>query len=231
MKVISIKNFGFKRYLILCNTMERLLSLLEDLKNSSIRELIESRLMEFSKFKTGDIDAIFKELCFCIMTANCSAEKCIEVHESIGNEFLTLESLELSNRFKELGYRFPNLRAKYIVEARKLKSELKEKIKIKETDHSRDDLRDWLVKNVYGLGYKEASHFLRNIGYTNYAIIDFHIIDVLTDYGIIQELKTLSKKKYFEIEAVLKEIALKKGLNLAELDLYMWFHETGKILK
>ena len=211
--------------------MERLLNLLEDLKNSPVRELVNSRLQEFSKFRAGNIDSIFKELCFCIMTANCSAEKCMEVHECIGDEFLKLNAMELSDRFKEFGYRFPNLRAKYIVEARKLKNDLREKIKLKETEDTRKDLRDWLVKNVYGLGYKEASHFLRNIGFLNYAIIDFHIVDVLINYGLIQEPKTLSKKKYFQIEAVLNEIATKIGLNLAELDLYMWYHETGKVLK
>ncbi len=211
--------------------MEHLLNLLEELKNSSVRELVDFRLKEFSKFRDGNIDSIFKELCFCIMTANCSAEKCIEVHQCIGDDFLNLNALELSERFKELGYRFPNLRAKYIVEARKLKSDLYEKIKLKETEDTRKEVRDWLVKNVYGLGYKEASHFLRNIGFLNYAIIDFHIIDVLTNYGLIQEPKTLSKKKYFEIEVVLNEIATKIGLNLAELDLYMWYNETGKVLK
>ncbi|GAJ17855.1 unnamed protein product, partial [marine sediment metagenome] len=30
-------------------------------------------------------------------------------------------------------------------------------------------LREWVVKNFKGLGYKEASHFLRNIGYKNFA--------------------------------------------------------------
>jgi len=65
----------------------------------------------------------------------------------------------------------------------------------------------------------------------DYAIIDFHIIDILTDYKLIKKPKTITKKKYLEIENVLKKIADKTNLSLAELDLYLWYLETGKILK
>jgi len=84
---------------------------------------------------------------------------------------------------------------------------------------------------VKGFGYKEASHFLRNIGFENLAIIDFHIIDSLVDAGLIEKPKTITPKKYLEIETMLKKIAEKSGMNLAELDLYLWCNETGKVLK
>ncbi|MHA2326793.1 MAG: 8-oxoguanine DNA glycosylase, partial [Promethearchaeota archaeon] len=91
--------------------------------------------------------------------------------------------------------------------------------------------RDWIVKNIKGIGYKEGSHFLRNIGYNNLAIIDFHIIDLLVKSHLIEKPKTLTKKKYLEIEELLKLIGKKLKLNLAELDLYLWYTETGKVLK
>lgn len=88
------------------------------------------------------------------------------------------------------------------------------------------------MENIKGLGYKEASHFLRNIGFTNLAIIDFHIVDLLIKNGLLNEKpKSLSKKKYIEIEDILKEIAEDLNLSLGELDLYLWYMETGKILK
>ena len=86
-------------------------------------------------------------------------------------------------------------------------------------------------KKIKGVGYKEASHFLRNIGYKNYAIVDFHIVDLLAKHNLIKKLKKMTKNKYLEIEELLKDIAERLGLNLAELDLYLWFLETGKILK
>jgi len=88
-----------------------------------------------------------------------------------------------------------------------------------------------LVKNVKGLGYKEASHFLRNTGKKNLAIIDFHIIDLLERHRLIEKPKTISKARYLEIEDVLRKLGTKAGLNQSELDLYLWYMETGKVLK
>ena len=87
------------------------------------------------------------------------------------------------------------------------------------------------MRNIKGIGYKEASHFLRNIGYTEYAIIDFHIVDLLVKNNLLQKPKAITKTKYLEIELLLKSIGNKLNLNMAELDLYLWFLETGKILK
>ncbi len=208
--------------------MQELLEKIQSLTASEVKTHVDVRLTEFNEIKTYSQDLIFKELCFCIMTANCSASKCMEVHERIGDGFLTLSETDLANTFKKLGYRFPNVRSKYIFEARKKISQLGSTIK--STDNELD-VREWIVKNVKGIGYKEASHFLRNIGYNDYAIIDFHIIDLLVSYNLIQKPKSMTKKKYLEIEEILKNIGEKLNLNLAELDLYLWYIETGKILK
>ncbi|MFX1455911.1 MAG: N-glycosylase/DNA lyase [Promethearchaeota archaeon] len=208
--------------------MQELLDHIDKLKKSSINQIVKRKINEFSKLKNEPVDIIFEELCFCIMTANCSAERCIEVQDKIGDGFQKLDETSLSQKLKSLGYRFPNIRAKYIVEARTYKEQLK---KILETHTNLNELRDWIVKNIKGLGYKEASHFLRNIGYTGYAIIDFHIIDVLANYNIVTKPQTLTRKRYLEIEEILKKIALELDLNLGELDLFMWYSETGKILK
>jgi len=208
--------------------MQGLFDKIENLKTSEIKDRIDVRLIEFCKVKEQGINSIFKELCFCIMTANSSAAKCIEVQEKIGDGFLTLTETELASKLKEYKYRFPNIRAKYIIEARNKISQLESVIK---DGNNGENLREWIVKNVKGIGYKEASHFLRNIGYNDYAIIDFHIIDLLVNYDIIQKPKSLTKNKYLEIEKILKNMGKKFKLNLAELDLYLWFLETGKILK
>jgi len=208
--------------------MQELLDTLETLKTSEIKEYIDACLAEFSMIKTQPIHQIFKELCFCIMTANCSAAKCIEVHETIGEDFLTVSEIGLANKFKELGYRFPNVRSSFIIEARKKMYHLENVIK---SANNGNQLRDWIVKNIKGIGYKEASHFLRNIGFNEYAIIDFHIIDLLAKHNIVEKPKTMTKTKYLEIEEILKNIGNKLKLNIGELDLYLWYLETGKILK
>ncbi|MFB6088871.1 MAG: N-glycosylase/DNA lyase [Candidatus Aenigmatarchaeota archaeon] len=205
--------------------MKELLKKIQELKNSEIKKTIDSRIKEFEEIGK-DPEKIFQELCFCILTANYNAKRAIKIQDKI-NDFSTLSKETLSKKLNELGHRFPNKRAEYICLASQKKKEL-----LKVLDSlSGKELREWLVDNIKGLGYKESSHFLRNIGYKNLAIIDFHIVDLLVSHGLIEKPKTLTKKKYLEIEEVLQKIAKKANLTLAELDLYLWYIETGKILK
>jgi N-glycosylase/DNA lyase len=208
--------------------MQDLLNSINNLKNSKVYHIVKTRINEFNEVGKESLNIIFRELCFCIMTANCSAEKCIEVQSKIGEGFQKLNYKDLSKRLKMFGYRFPNIRAEYIVNARKYLEELQQNL---DSSTNLNELRDWIVKNIKGIGYKEASHFLRNIGYTGFAIVDFHIIDLLTKFNIIEKPKTLTKKKYLEIEKILSKIAEELNLNLGELDLFMWYLETGKVLK
>ena len=208
--------------------MKELLVSIESLKNSKISDVISERIKEFSEVRKMGVEKIFEELCFCILTANCAANSCIEVQNRINTGFLKYSEERLRTKFKECGYRFPNIRAKYIVEARKHILDINKKV-----NSSMDELmiREWLEKTIKGLGYKEASHFLRNIGFKNLAIIDFHIINLLEKFGIIQKPKTLTKREYIEIEQVLKKIGERVNLDLDELDLYLWYMETEEVLK
>ncbi|MBW3021610.1 N-glycosylase, partial [Candidatus Woesearchaeota archaeon] len=92
--------------------------------------------------------------------------------------------------------------------------------------------RELLVTNIKGLGYKAASHFLRNVGYKNLAIVDRHIVNILVENKIIkQKPKTITKKLYFDIETKLDKISKQINMSQAELDLYLWYMKTGKVLK
>ena len=95
------------------------------------------------------------------------------------------------------------------------------------------DKREWLVENVYGYGYKEAAHFLRNIGfYEDIAILDRHILKNLAKLKVIDEVpKSLTKKKYFEIEEKMRSFCNETGISMEELDLILWSQETGEIFK
>lgn len=203
--------------------MEKLIEDIEKLKKSKVKRIIDKRMKEFENVEKSKI---FSEICFCILTANSSAERCIHVQKHAEDCFENLPQEELAKKLKKHGARFHNKRAGYIVEARekikKLNSVLKKNSK---------KAREWLVENIKGYGMKEASHFLRNVGFKDIAIIDFHIIDLLVKHDLIKKPKTLTKKKYLEIEKLLKKISDRTNLNLAELDLYLWYMETGKILK
>jgi len=206
--------------------MNDLLSTINNLTHSDIHTTIHQRIQQFKTIDTHSAEELFQELCFCILTANCNAERTIHIHAQLSKSF-SIDPIEtLAKKLKEHGYRFPN-RAAYIVEAAKKKDMLSPII------HTRppEERRTWLVDNITGLGYKEASHFLRNIGYDDYAIIDSHILDLLERYHRIKRPNTLTAKKYREIEEDLRALATKTQLTLAELDLYLWYLETGKILK
>jgi N-glycosylase/DNA lyase len=208
--------------------MKDLAASVEQLRQSEVKKVVEARMREFKNVGKGACDGVFKELCFCLLTANYSAAGGIRIQKAIDNGFITLPEDELANRLRQLGHRFWKKRAEYIYEARKHNASLKNVIA---SYRNETDLREWIVKNVKGLGYKEASHFLRNIGFENLAIIDFHIIDILARNGMIKKPKTLTRRQYLEIERVLLALAGRLGISLAELDLYLWYMETGKILK
>jgi N-glycosylase/DNA lyase len=198
-----------------------LIKQIEKLKEKDIAKVISNRIKEF-----GFVEDLFGELCFCLMTANFQAEKCVKIQREIGEGIRSFSEEDLKKRLKEMGHRFWPQRAERIVLARGQASELARVVA--EGD------RDWLVKNIKGIGMKEASHFLRNVGFCDVAIIDFHVADLLKREGIIEfdrKKGGLSKSKYIEIENVLRGMAKRVGLTLAELDLYLWYIETGKVIK
>jgi len=122
---------------------------------------------------------------------------------------------------RSLGHRFYSKRAEYIVEARKFRN-----IKDVVTSMEPFAAREWLVENVKGIGYKEASHFLRNVGYFEFAILDRHVLRVLEENNIIEAPRTLTRKRYLEIESEVKKLAETLKMTPGELDLYLWFLKT-----
>jgi N-glycosylase/DNA lyase len=209
------------------DTKAGLLERIRKLRDSDLSKAVGKRLIEFEKTGGGGVDGVFCELCFCILTANYAAQRAISIQEDIGGGFLSLPEKSLARRLKVLGHRFPNARARYIVEARKHHGSLGSVLR----EYDGLPLRRWFVDNVRGVGFKEASHFLRNIGYTDYAILDFHILDVLEENKIIMRPKTMTAKRYLEIEDAVRKLGDSLNMNMAELDLYLWYLETGRILK
>lgn len=135
---------------------------------------------------------------------------------------------ELGKALVEAGHRYPKKRAEYIVSARKWMGGIKEKVK---AFNSTASAREWLVDEIKGIGWKEGSHFLRNVGYLNVAILDRHVLKVMSEYNLIGKVGSLRKKKYLECEKTLMKVARELEMSLGELDLYLWYMRTKKILK
>jgi len=127
--------------------------------------------------------------------------------------------------------RFHRNKSRYLVEANLKWNNVREKIK---QTQNIIELRNWLAEEVLGLGLKEASHFLRNIGKSDnkVAILDRHILNLMVENNYLEtKPKILSKKTYLEIESKFNELAKDIKMSPAELDLYMWYMKTGQVLK
>ncbi|WP_333784463.1 N-glycosylase/DNA lyase [Thermocrinis sp.] len=177
---------------------------------------------------------LFSELCFCILTANSSAVLGIKAQKQIGMEGFKKMSLEeLTEALSSIGHRFARQRAERIVKARDNFDKTLELLKGGgDPSNLRDLLSDTCSKyKVEGFGMKEASHFLRNIGYDNLSIVDRHIFRFLKEKGLIPDYKTMTRKIYLQAEKALKEVGEKLGVSMAELDLYIFYLKTRKVLK
>ncbi|MDD5163216.1 MAG: N-glycosylase/DNA lyase [Candidatus ainarchaeum sp.] len=196
---------------------------------------IRKRLLEFKeKWHTSDKE-VFAELAFCLCTPQSKAKNCdAAVKELIKNKKLfNSNSKEISKTlWKKV--RFHNNKSKYIVEARKkLMPKIRDKLIAQGIYSDIPKAREWLVKNIKGLGMKEASHFLRNTGFfEDIAILDRHILKNLKKAGAIKKIpQALSHKKYIEIEKEMQTYSKKTGIPMQELDLLFWSRETGEIFR
>lgn len=211
---------------------------IDDLKRDyrAKKPLIAKRLAEFRKvYEQGD-RAIFEELCYCILTAGSSAKMGMRTVEALRDILLTGTKQELQQRAQEHRVRFWRVRPAYIVQTREFLNndcglKLRSLIGSFDCKHAR---RDYFAKNkaIKGLGYKEASHFLRNIGFPGYAILDKHILNSLCEMGVISKrMRPTTRAGYLAIEKRLERFAEKIGIDMDHLDLLLWSRKTGEILK
>ncbi|MFA6535467.1 MAG: N-glycosylase/DNA lyase [Candidatus Babeliales bacterium] len=186
--------------------------------------LVEERLEEFKQLNQLDTKYWFSELCFCILTANSKAITAIKIQQEIGPQgFISLSQEELSRIIRDNKHRFHNNKAKFIVQAREF-IDIKSRIE----KLTGPEAREFLAKNIKGLGYKESSHFLRNVGYDDVAIIDRHILRFLHEQKLISSIpKSITKTNYLIFEQILSKF----GIAHSRLDLIIWQKMTGNVLK
>lgn len=201
-------------------------------RDPEVKKMVEDRMDEFRQVHEMDTYKWYEELVYCLLTAYASAamgQKCVDAL-CLGNELLEGSEEDIRQVLVETGHRFPNKRSEYIFNTRTLAPIIKDTVQ--GFDDSKE-ARVWLVKNVKGLGWKEGSHYLRNIGYFDLAIIDRHILNNLREFELLDEdgRKGLTRKRYLAIEEMLDVVADKLRLEPGELDLYMWYRKTGKVLK
>jgi N-glycosylase/DNA lyase len=190
--------------------------------------LIRQRLEEFRMVRPEDY---FYELVYCLLTPQSSAvnaAKAVRLLRETNLQHTPVDPEPLLHQ-KEFYIRFHRTKAKHILAAKEQYFLVYPHLL---NGSSGTELRAWLVTNVKGLGWKEASHFLRNIGHRNLAILDRHILRNLLRAGVVRTLpKSLTASRYFLIEQKFRDFAGRIRIPMDELDLLFWGMETGEILK
>ena len=196
------------------------------------KNVIKQRLKEFKDVRNKDGNAIFAELAFCLLTPQSNGRRCWDAIEKLQTHDMLFSGK--ANQIKKViktYARFHHTKARHIVYNRKFLNSSNVLLQLNDFQDDKQK-REWLVKNIKGFGYKEASHFLRNIGYFDVAILDRHILKNLVKYGAIESMpESLTPKKYLEIEEKMKEFADRINIPFPELDLLFWSEETGEVFK
>jgi N-glycosylase/DNA lyase len=197
------------------------------------KDVIRARLLEFKDvFEKGDDKRIFRELVFCILTSAVGPKVGLMSVNAV-NDILVDGSEDEIYEHLEHVHKYPQ-RANYIVHTREyLKRDFDFKLKdlllsFKDPIERRDFFAS--NKDIKGIGYVQASHFLRNIGFWGYAILDRNIMRSLYKLGVVDSLRPpTTKKRYLEIETKVKTFADTLGIGVDELDLLLWSNVTGYI--
>lgn len=202
------------------------------------RKEIRARLREFRRvWQTASDSRLWEEMVYCIFTAGASAKMGLRSVDALRPFLKTGAHAEMTKALVAAGaHRFPNARPGYVIVTRDYLEESFSMQLRRRLDSFRDPMerRDWLAREprIKGLGYKESSHFLRNIGFKGYGILDKHIVRCLCELKVIDSPKPpTSRGRYLETEDRMRRFAADAGIDFDELDLLLWSTKTGEILK
>ncbi|MEM3065313.1 MAG: hypothetical protein QW177_08065 [Candidatus Nitrosotenuis sp.] len=199
-------------------------------------------------------EQLWRELCFCILSGNVAFELAKSVVDVLTERgYLDYRWMMEDNKsritlFHELDkpnfdprkkngelrkYRYPKKRSAEIVRAAKaLYSDNSIKSVLSNTT-SDLEARNFFVNQISGLGIKEASHFLRNIGFTkSLAIIDVHVLTFLKEFSLVDfdANSSLTLQRYLRLEKTLRNFAEYHGFDLALFDLAVWHYMRNREL-
>jgi N-glycosylase/DNA lyase len=192
------------------------------------KDAIRQRLVDFSRVPPEEY---FYELVYCILTPQSSAVNAAKAVENLKAAGFIRNETDPAPVLRQKSHyiRFHNTKSRHLREVKVKYPAIA--LKLRNGTPPRE-LRAWLVSNVKGLGWKEASHFLRNIGYRDLAILDRHILRNLKSHNVVRSIpKVLTPKRYGDIETRFAFFARTLGITMDELDLLFWSNETGEILK
>jgi N-glycosylase/DNA lyase len=181
-------------------------------------------------------EELFSELASCIIGSRITFEKAKNVSELLKrNELLTPQGLieqprtyekRIHSILREQKCLYAKSKARYIVSTSiSIYSNKHTSIrKILETANDQYAARDILVELCLGIGFKQASLFLRNIHYADdLAILDTHVINYMRLMGLEDDVgQGLTQRMYLSYEDRLRKYSEKFNTSVAQLDISIW---------
>ncbi len=201
----------------------------------NIKKDIEKAIKGYKNAWKGKEEEVFAEIAFCILTPQSKAKNAWQaITTLVGNRLLYEGQAEEIAEYLNI-VRFKNNKSRYLVELRELMT-LEGKLQPKKILSEVGDTfekREWILKNIKGMGMKEANHVLRNLGFgEKIAILDRHILRNLAELKVIPEIpKSITTKKYYEIEEKMRAYSDYSEIRMDELDLVLWYKEAGEVFK
>ena len=200
---------------------------------STVSRDIKDRLDEFRAIRENpDNNKIFEELCFCILSSGVGPRMAEKSISAMGDALHSAPVTELTEMLDGV-HKYPD-KASYLVTSREYVKTNFDYDLLSKLNGITDRLerRDFIAgnKGIRGIGLVQSSHFLRNIGFTGYAILDKNILNSLYELGYTADSKpATSRKKYIEKENKMFELSEKLGISIDELDLLLWYRKNRKI--
>jgi N-glycosylase/DNA lyase len=177
-------------------------------------------------------EEIWRQKVFCVLSSQFNAQRAAVISDKIVRSVRFFESPPLHKIEDEcfqflsssgIGYRFPKMRARQIslcwFPFFQIKDDYQEYAR---SFGSEEAARDHITETFPGIGLKQASMFLRNIGASkNLSVIDIHVLYYLR-YCHRWEVEQLTPKRYHQAEDILREDAFRYGLDLNAFDIVVW---------
>lgn len=204
------------------------------------KDEIQSRLDEFKQLQNSSEARIFRELVFVLLTSQTEAKKAWKAAKELEKTDYLLKGSEenIAQVLRENEIQYEENKSQYIVENREKLSqptltnpEKELKLKDRINPDNLQKTREELVEDLKGIGYKGASHFLRNIGYGDkFAILSGHTITSMNELGITVE-RPSNREEYLETEQKFRELSEDLDIPVPELDLLLWSIKTGEVFR
>ena len=195
-------------------------------KSRAIKHM--DKVFDISRFSDENI---FYMLTFCILVPAGKATRCNDAVTGLKmlNYYNKGLSRKILSKLLTPLIRFPKQKMERLISLHNKKEDIIFLVRSYARKLSPIELRDALVKEVDGLGYKAASHFLRNLGVNELAIIDVHILKY-SEYFFHSSISTIPsvKNKYELVESFFNKWAEKEfDLCPSQLDWLIWCMESG----